>query len=223
MNRTDRLQRLEIEGQRLSLRFPGLTVAFDPQGRGVVSGRINVSDEIRYTVLMILPAEYPNMEPVVFCKANEIPWKIHRHVYEKDGVACLCGRSETRVLWPWGSDLTDFVTNLVHPFFVGQFYYDTFGCWPPTGERSHGKAGVLETFMDLIPEVPDLSEIQIERFLRLLARKNTPKGHEFCPCGNGNHLRDCHRDLVKRLRSSVDPRHAGLDLKEAFGIPAKSR
>jgi hypothetical protein len=189
----------------------------------MVSGRINVSGDIGYTVCMILPVNYPEMEPLVFCEANEVPWKIHRHVYEKSGVACLCGRSETRVLWPWGSDLTDFITNLVHPFFVGQFYYDTFGHWPLTGERSHGKAGILETLVDLIPEIPGLSEVQTEKFLRLLARKNMPKGHEFCPCGSGANLRDCHQDLVIRLRSSVDPRHAELDLKEAFGIRARSR
>ncbi|MGW8159496.1 MAG: SEC-C metal-binding domain-containing protein [Desulfoprunum sp.] len=36
-------------------------------------------------------------------------------------------------------------------------------------------------------------------FIRLLARKHTPQGHELCPCGSGNKLRNCHKLKFHRL------------------------
>lgn len=206
------------EGERLSVCFPGLSLLIAPDGGGIVSGSIEVSKSIRYTIELLIPREYPQHEPIFFCNKKEIPWSIDRHVYETTGIACLCARSEIRVIWVWGSDLTDFVCKLVHPFLVGQFYYDTHGQWPSTGERSHGKQGILETFVDLLPEISNPTETQIRDFLRLLARKGRPKGHEWCPCGSGRRMRDCHQDIVQKLRTSVDPRHAKLDFEEAFGV-----
>jgi hypothetical protein len=213
---------LDLEKARLSTAFPELVMALHSDGSGIVTGRLRVAGDIGYTVQLFVPKEYPAREPILICKPDEVPWKIDRHVYEKNGVACLCSRSETRIHWPWGSDITVFLTKLIHPFFIGQFYYDTHGSWPPTGERSHGKEGILETFRELLSDLGSPSETQIERFLQLLARKNEPKGHESCPCGSGKRLRDCHGDLMLQLRSCIDPRHAALDLKEAFWSKAGS-
>ena len=219
MIQNERLRKLEAEGQQLSLSYPNLSLKLNPNGTGSVTGQIEVADGISYSALLHIPTSYPDREPVLYCDAKEIPWKLRRHVYENsNGVACLCGRCETRVHWPKGSDLTNFVTKLVHPYFVCQFYYDAYGKWPPTGERSHGKLGILETFVDLLTEIRNPSENQIKGFLRLLARKNNPKGHEKCPCGSGKNLRLCHEKLIAHLRSCIDPRHALLDLKEAFGF-----
>lgn len=218
MRKRNHRRDLEVEGERLSAAFPDLVMTVHCDDTGIVSGRLSVAEDIDYTVQMLVPVEYPKMEPILICKQDEIPWKIDRHVYEKNGVACLCSRSETRIHWPWGSDITAFISKLVHPFFVGQFYYDAHGKWPPTGERSHGKEGILEAFCELLSELGNASESQIESFLRLLARKNTPHGHESCPCGSGKRLRDCHKDLILQLRTCIDPRHAALDLKEAFWL-----
>ena len=208
---------LDLEKARLSAAYPDLVMAVHSDGSGMVTGRLDVAEDICYTVQLFIPAEYPRHEPILFCKPEEVPWKIHRHVYERNGVACLCSRSETRIHWPWGSDITSFVSKLVHPFFVGQFYYDTHGSWPPTGERAHGKEGILETFRELLSELGNPSESQIKEFLLLLVRKNEPQGHESCPCGSGKRLRNCHREMMLHLRSCIDPRHATRDLKEAFG------
>jgi len=208
---------LDLEKAQLSAAYPDLVMAMHSDGSGIVTGRLRVAEDIGYTVQLFVPIEYPRREPILVCKREEVPWKIDRHVYEKNGVACLCSRSETRIHWPWGSDITSFFFKLVHPFFVGQFYYDTHGSWPPTGERAHGKEGILETFRELLSELGSPSETQIDRFLQLLARKNAPQGHETCPCGSGKRLRKCHLDLMHHLRSHIDPIHAAIDLNEAFG------
>ncbi|MBW2108907.1 MAG: SEC-C domain-containing protein [Deltaproteobacteria bacterium] len=46
----------------------------------------------------------------------------------------------------------------------------------------------------------------------LLARKNRPKGHEPCPCNSGRKLRDCHRNLVYKLRQRLGWRDVRRDL-----------
>lgn len=223
MKQPARLEELEEEGRLLSSTFPSLRLDLVPDGRGIVTGHVEVADGVAYTVEMLVPTDYPDYEPILIVDPVEIPWKIDRHVFEKSGRACLCARSETRVHWPRGSNLTEFVARLVVPFFIGQFYYDTHGNWPPTGERSHGRAGIIEAFVDLLPELANVDVRQIENVVRLLARKNDPKGHELCPCGNGKRLRKCHRQMIARLRACVDPRHAALDLKEAFGTRADSK
>ena len=223
MNRAERHQQLNEEMNRLSAPFPTVEGQLAPDGGGLVTGSLEVANGISYSIRLLVPVEYPDQEPVLFVDPDEIPWRIERHVFEQSGKACLCARSEFRVHWPWGSDLTSFLSNLVHPFFIGQFYYDTHGAWPPTGERSHGKAGILEALAELLQEFDKPSEKQIEKILYLLARKNDPKGHELCPCGSEKRLRSCHRAMIARLRQCVDPRHAQLDLKEAFGSPTPPR
>src|SRR5207244_273910 len=102
----------------------------------------------------------------------EIPWELDRHIIIQNGVACLCARSENRIHWPVGSNLADFVERLVKPFFVGQFYYETHSCWPSTGERSHGRNGIIEAYVELAAPLGNTSLSVIKDLMQLLARRN---------------------------------------------------
>jgi len=53
----------------------------------------------------------------------------------------------------------------------------------------------------------------IVEFMKLLARKNRPKGHEQCPCGCGDRLRNCHRQLLYSSREKVKWEYVVRDLK----------
>ena len=61
------------------------------------------------------------------------------------------------------------------------------------GGRSHFGQGILEFYAEWL-DIP--LDSNLVGFMKLLARKNHPKGHEICPCGSGQRLRNCHRDLV---------------------------
>jgi len=213
-------ERLNVESQRLHLSYPNLSLQPQVNDWASVTGTIEIDPdmlpEIGYTVQLVLPPKYPQEEPLLICNRVEIPWKIDRHVYEKNGIACLCARSEMRMHWPQGSDLCDFIDNLVVPFFLGQNYYDAHGCWPPTGERSHGKPGIIDSYTELLTEINNLDQEKIRSFMQIIAQKKNPGGHMLCPCGSRKKLRNCHRDLIIRLRSNIDPRHAKADFKEAF-------
>lgn len=201
------------ELQELAERFPDLT--FNPPTNGpsaVISGLFQVAPDIAYSLNLEVPCKYPSEIPILHCVSAEIPWELDRHVIPQSGHGCLCARSEYRIHWPDGSTLADFIERLVRPFFLGQFYYETHGCWPPTGERSHGWTGIVEAYVDLCRPLGDASLDTILRVMRLLARKNDPQGHETCPCGSGRTLRRCHRNEISDLRKRVRPTDAATDL-----------
>jgi len=114
-----------------------------------VTGTMWLDSGIGFSIDLRIPQSYPKSVPVLKCDSREIPWEIDRHVMSK-GVACLCVASEYRMHWPAGSDLTDFLRNLVRSFLIGQAFYQVQGHWPPGHERSHGPKGLIEAYQDLL-------------------------------------------------------------------------
>ena len=98
-------------------------------------------------------------------------------------------------------------------FLVWQAYYDAHQKPPPWGERSHFAEGVIEYYAELLGINMRQSVVE---FMRLLARKNRPKGHEICPCGSGERLRNCHRELLYSTREKVKWQYVAKDLQTVF-------
>lgn len=168
-----------------------------------------MQEEIEFNIALVLPENYPHLPPVMFCNDTKLPiCNIDRHIL-KNGQACLEVRTEIKRRWPQGSNLVDFLTNLVDPFLAWQVYYDAFGEPPEWGGRSHGIKGILEYYVERIGRPADENVIG---FIILLARKNVPKGHELCPCGSGKKLRHCHRQLIRDLRERISWLDVAKDL-----------
>lgn len=91
--------------------------------------------------------------------------------------------------WQAAPNIVSFLDTIVAPFLAWQVYYDAFGCPPPWGERAHFGKGVLQYYAEILG-LPETANII--GFMRLLARKNPPQGHESCPCGSGKNLRACN-------------------------------
>ena len=209
---TDRGKR---ELEELAERFPFLRFDLPPRAAApVITGTFHVSPDVGYTTTLELPWGYPLELPILHCNPAEIPWELERHVVTQNGNGCLCARSEYRLHWSEGSSISDFIERLVRPFFLGQFYYETHGFWPPTGARSHGWKGIIEAYVELCAPFGDTSVQTIIRLMRLLSRKNNPQGHEICPCGSGRSLRQCHRAALSELRKCVRPQDAAVDLSQ---------
>lgn len=198
------------ERERLVAAFPTLTLDTSAEP-ATVTGTLWLDSGIGFSVDLRIPDDYPKGIPRLVCREEEIPWTEDRHVMAW-GVACLCVSSEFRLHWPRGSDLTDFLECFVVPYFARQAYYQTHGQWPPGQERSHGAAGIVESFSDTLSELGSPSVATIERFLIVLASHGHPKGSDPCPCGSGKKIRRCHRGLVWALRNNVDPELAQHDL-----------
>ena len=166
--------------------------------------------DIEYGIVIVFPADYPKHPPGLFCDDPKLPiGNIDRHIMS-DGRACLGIQAEIGMRWRVCSNVSDFLEKLVAPFLAWQAYYDVYQKPPSWGERSHYKKGILEFYAELLGTSVDATVID---FMRLLARKNNPKGHECCPCGSGEKLRNCHRELIYAMRECVSWKDVKQDLE----------
>lgn len=166
--------------------------------------------DIEYGIVIVFPDDYPKHPPVLFCNDPKLPTGvIDRHIME-DGSACLGVSAEINSRWQSNPTITNFIENMVAPFLAWQAYFDAFHKPPTWGERPHFGKGILEFYAEIL-DMP--SEADIIGFMKLLARKNQPKGHEPCPCNSGKRLRHCHRSLINNARQQVDWRDVQKDLQ----------
>jgi hypothetical protein len=217
----------EKEKRSIASAYPLLRIAvFDPgfqvnratrlmERSALVHGVIDVADEkgqflTEYGIVLLIPVTYPRQWPILYGNDAKLPiGDIDRHMLSS-GQACLAVDSDIVARWSPAIGIAGFLRELVEPFLVWQAYYDQFGVPPPWGERPHGKTGIVQYYGDMLSfEDPNI----IIAFMRLLARKNSPKGHERCPCGSGLRLRSCHRNLLYSLRSQINPQAVQNDLK----------
>jgi len=160
----------------------------------------NSPRSIEYGIFLVIPDEYPKSLPMLFCNDPKLPiGNIDRHIMST-GQACLGVYAEIGTHWLPGSSIVDFLHNLVAPFLVWQAYYERHGTAPSWGERSHAEKGILEFYREFLETTVDGVAVS---FMRLLARKNHPQGHEPCPCGSGKKLRDCHLNLLHVARERL--------------------
>lgn len=166
--------------------------------------------QIEYGIVIVLPNNYPNTAPLIFCNDPKLPiGDIDRHIMN-DGRACLGVQADIGMRWKPSSTIVDFLEKLVAPFLAWQGYFEVHKQPPPWGERSHDKQGILEFYAELLDRPIDSFVVD---FMRLLARKNRPKGHEYCPCDSGKRLRNCHRDLLYETRERVAWKDVEHDLE----------
>ncbi len=159
---------------------------FDPVGNG--------SPADRYGLKIALPANYPKSLPKVWETEERIPREIDRHVFP-DGSLCL---GVLLQLWiDMGGDFSikSVLDIPVRNFLVGNSLVEIGQDWPH-GDRSHGVAGVLEYFGELIGTT---DEMAVAKFLLDVAHGKI-KGHWPCPCGSGLIIRKCHRRAVEQMR-----------------------
>jgi len=184
----------------------------------VVHGTYGISipdsaQQIEYGISILMPNKYPKQLPDMFCNDPKLPvGDIDRHIMD-DGSACLGVYADIMTRWSLKPGIGSFLENFVAPFLVWQAYYDTHQKPPSWGERSHFAEGVIEYYAELLGLNKHRSVVE---FVRLLARKNRPKGHEICPCGSGDRLRNCHRDLLYNTRKKVSWKYVGKDLQTVF-------
>ena len=171
----------------------------------VVRGTYGISipgsaHQIEYGIFIFMPNNYPKQVPNLFCNDPKLPiGDIDRHIMS-DGSACLGVYTDIMTRWFLKPDIVNFLENFVAPFLVWQAYYDAHQKPPPWGDRSHFSEGIIEYYAELL----GINRCQaIVEFMKLLARKNRPKGHEICPCGSGERLRNCHRELLYITRENI--------------------
>jgi len=202
-----------LELAEVRRQFPSLALKLSAKHKSLaLEGPIEVAPAVAYNVVLVLPERYPRDIPALFCDAKEIPPSIDRHFFTNTSCACLCVKSEYRVHWPHGSTLALFINRLVLPFLVSQWFFQVHGCWPHTGQRSHGGTGILEAYEEFAAPLGNKRIETLRSLMLCLAQKEEPKGHHLCPCGSGLNMRKCHVQVVRQLRLQVQPDRASADL-----------
>ena len=181
----------------------------------VVHGTYGISipdsaQQIEYGISILMPIKYPKQPPVMFCNDPKLPvGNIDRHIM-KDGSACLGVYADIMMRWLLKPSIVNFLENFVAPFLVWQAYYDAHQKPPSWGQRPHFAEGIIEYYAELL----GMNKCQsVVEFMKLLARKNRPKGHERCPWGSGERLRNCHRELLYNTREKVAWQYVAKDLQ----------
>jgi hypothetical protein len=190
-------------------------VSFLKQESVVVHGTYGIfipdsKDQIEYGICILLPDRYPKQLPVLFCNDPKLPiGNIDCHILS-DGSACLGVYTDIMTRWSKHPNIIYFLDNFVAPFLVWQAYHDAHQKSPSWGQRSHFTDGIIEYYAELLGMIKKRSVVD---FMKLLAKKNRPKGHEQCPCGSGERLRNCHRQLLYSTREKIKWKHVHKDLQ----------
>lgn len=166
----------------------------------------NVLD--RYLIEIELPHNYPKALPIVRETGGHLPRTPDNHFNNLNGEVCLFALNERWQHFPPGATLLDFLNGPVRNHFLGLSLRKLGEPWP-FGERSHGRAGIIESYGEML-HADD--EHVIVRYVEYLSKPNL-KGHWPCPCGSGKKLRQCHLALVKELREKIPPHTAIESLK----------
>ncbi|MBO6690189.1 MAG: hypothetical protein JJ931_11890 [Henriciella sp.] len=167
----------------------------EAEGRLVIKGRFGVHSDGRtldsFPVRIHFPGNYPNGLPIVEVLGDRVPTTPDRHI-NSNRSACLYVPEEWLAHRP-DDDFSTFLSVPVRNFFLGQLYYEKHKRFPPTGERQHYGAGLIDAYADILGVSANINEIHY--WLRILASDRS-KGHWDCTCGSGKIVRQCCRQLV---------------------------
>ena len=196
--------RLAALQRDIESKYPDIRV-IEKNGGLVARGSFPIADDDgiidRFLIELEIPNNYQDSVPVLREIGGRIPWHADRHT-NHDGIACPIVPEE----WLLRADqnsIMNFLEGPVRNFFIGQILVEQGKDWP-FGERDHGKAGLIQSYGELIG-VSD--EFTVRRYLDCLSR-TTLKGHWDCPCGSTKRLRHCHLETLKALRQTIPPRIA---------------
>ena len=161
----------------------------------------------RYSIEITLPSDYPTVVPIVRETGGQIPRLADNHFNSANGELCLFVPTERWRYFPVGATLLDFLNGPVRNHLLGLSLRRLGEKWP-FGERSHGEAGIIESYSELLGTREEAAIIQ---YVECLSKPNL-KGHWPCPCGSGKKLRQCHLPFINDLRQKVSVSDAAKSL-----------
>lgn len=187
-----------LEDVKTSLQenFPTLKV-FVENDCVFVRGNLSLPENVdEFSIEIEFKNDYPDSVPTVREIGGRIPHG-ERHTFI-NGNCCLFVREEKWKHYPKGTKLTEFINNVVVPYFLAQGYFEVTGEWL-WGERSHGIYGILEFYKEEL-KTNDIN--LIVKFIEYLA-KPTLKKYRICYCGSRKKLQNCHFKVLKNYRDKI--------------------
>jgi len=184
--------------EELALTYSGLALSEDAPGRWAIRGILSFSATFQgvtladaFSILIILPDDFPDSPPTVQETGGRIPADFHQY---RDRTLCLGAPVEVWGRFKADPRLVTFVETLVVEYLYGYVHQEKYGTLP-FGELSHGCKGIREYYQDLF----ETDDVQIELALLKVLADGTYRGHLGCPCGSDTILRKCHGQVLLRL------------------------
>lgn len=178
--------------------FPGLTLCQNAPRRWVIRGALSFSATFRdvtisdaFSILILLPNDYPDSPPAVQETGGRIPADFHQY---GDRTLCLGAPVEVYRRFKADPRLVAFVKTLVVEYLYGYVYLEKYGTLP-FGELSHGCQGIREYYQDAF----STDDVRIALALLKVLADGVYRGHHTCPCSSGKILRKCHGPILLDL------------------------
>lgn len=192
-NSKETLIRLQFE--ELVQSFPGLKLSQNTPGRWVIRGVLSFSATFKgktisdsFSILILLPEDYPESPPVVQETGSRIPADFHQYSNRN---LCLGAPAEVNRRFKADPRLIFFVETLVVEYLYSYAHFEKTGTLP-FGELSHGCQGIREYYQEAF----STDDVQIALALLKVLSDGTYRGHHPCPCSSGEILRKCHGPIL---------------------------
>lgn len=184
----------------LMVHQPNLILSEDEE-KFILKGQYNYDvsyDGTRYSnskdIVIHIYKDFPHSDIRLF--VEDIPSDME-HV-NPDGSICLATLSEIRSFLKLNPTVLDFINKFFHSFFYSLEWFERYKQYP-FGERSHGRKGILEYYL----EKWDVNE-DIFFIIACMIWDRKYRGHIECLCGSGLKMRDCHgRYLIEIVSNDV--------------------
>ncbi len=182
-------------------RYPGLNLNIEGNNTWILKGILhfyasfnNEPIEDKYEILISIPKTYPEKPPTAMEIGGRIPSDFHHYTND---ILCLGTPHEINSKFRINPTLLAFIEDQLIPYLYSFSYQENHKGKMPYGEWEHGGAGIIQYYKELLKEKSDTA---ILGFLQILADDNY-KGHFDCPCGSGSKLRNCHGNLLLKIKS----------------------
>ncbi len=153
-----------------------------------------------YNIKIVIPEVYPKKLPQVINLDDTIPENFE-HFYA-DGSLCLGSPMELH-LSALESCISDYLIKHIDSYLYSATYFIKYNFQFPYGERSHGAMGILEFWMEYLNTEDYKTIYNVMDYIS----KNNYRGHNLCPCGSEEKVRNCHGDkilpIIKKSLSEI--------------------
>lgn len=151
-----------------------------------------------FNILIKIPELYPNKLPEVSSIDNAVPIEFG-HFYTNDSF-CL-GSPMELYLSALDEDISNYLIKHIDAYLYSATYYIKYNGQLPFGERSHGLIGIIEFWEEYLSTKDIRAIYNVLKYISL----NKYRGHDLCPCGSGNKIRNCHGDKIfPIIKKSLD-------------------
>ncbi len=178
---------------------------------------INIEDE--YQIKIIFAPTTSSKLPQVFEVGGKIENFAKSNLIDLSDLhinpskaACLCVEGSEDEYFSSGFKLSDFMNQMVIPFFYEQSFFQKYRHWP-WGEYAHGVLGIIEKYGETDShsreEVEKVFSVIIrseENYIvrQMLKKRKNIKGYKKCVCGSKKKMSECHPGIYVGLSKLKD-------------------